>query len=156
MMNEEIKSDMFTTPCFIRKNTPKLREKLEELGYNHHGDYRKWEDYVITFLASDDGKPYYISATEEIVKEFYYYCIDCSENEALFLAIAALRDDSDYMQWFTCKVRDSKGNPLPDSWVLCTQKTLLDFGWVNNSPNSYGENTPYHKATPEELQEHFK
>ena len=24
----------FTTPCFIRKNTPELRKKLEELGYN--------------------------------------------------------------------------------------------------------------------------
>lgn len=24
----------FTTPCFIRKNTKSLREKLEELGYN--------------------------------------------------------------------------------------------------------------------------
>lgn len=23
----------FTTPCFIRKNTPELRKKLEELGY---------------------------------------------------------------------------------------------------------------------------
>ena len=24
---------MFTTPCFIRKNTPELRKKLEEFGY---------------------------------------------------------------------------------------------------------------------------
>lgn len=24
---------MFTTPCFIRKNTQELREKLEEMGY---------------------------------------------------------------------------------------------------------------------------
>lgn len=24
----------FTTPCFIRKNTPSLREKLEEMGYD--------------------------------------------------------------------------------------------------------------------------
>ena len=23
----------FTTPCFIRKNTPELRNKLKELGY---------------------------------------------------------------------------------------------------------------------------
>lgn len=25
----------FATPCFIRKNTPELRKKLEELGYNY-------------------------------------------------------------------------------------------------------------------------
>ena len=24
---------MFTQPCFIRKNTPELRKKLDELGY---------------------------------------------------------------------------------------------------------------------------
>ena len=27
------KNKGFTTPCFIRKNTPELRKKLEELGY---------------------------------------------------------------------------------------------------------------------------
>ena len=27
----------FTTPCFIRKNTPELRKKLEELGYRLFG-----------------------------------------------------------------------------------------------------------------------
>lgn len=28
----------FTTPCFIRKNTPKLRKKLEKLGYRLFGE----------------------------------------------------------------------------------------------------------------------
>ena len=28
---------MFTTPCFIKKNTPELRKKLEELGYKYNG-----------------------------------------------------------------------------------------------------------------------
>ena len=28
----------FTTPCFIRKNTPELRKKLEELGYRLFGE----------------------------------------------------------------------------------------------------------------------
>lgn len=27
---------MFTQSCFIRKNTPELRKKLEELGYISH------------------------------------------------------------------------------------------------------------------------
>lgn len=30
----------FTTPCFIRKNTPELRRGLEELGYSK--DYPEW------------------------------------------------------------------------------------------------------------------
>lgn len=50
----------FTTPAFIRKNTPELRKKLEKLGYNHSTD----------------------------VIEDERFCI------------AALRDDSNYMQWF--------------------------------------------------------
>lgn len=29
----------FTTPCFVRKNTSKLRKKLEELGYIHDKCY---------------------------------------------------------------------------------------------------------------------
>ena len=31
---------MFTTPCFIRKNTPELRKQLEELGYTNGA----WEE----------------------------------------------------------------------------------------------------------------
>lgn len=30
---------MFTTPCFIRKNTPELVEKLEDLGYKKDINY---------------------------------------------------------------------------------------------------------------------
>lgn len=34
---------MFTTPCFIKKNTPELRKKLEELGYTYNGrDTESW------------------------------------------------------------------------------------------------------------------
>lgn len=33
----------FTTPCFIRKNTPELRKKLEELGYEILGG--NWDTY---------------------------------------------------------------------------------------------------------------
>ena len=27
----------FIQPCFIKKNTPELRKKLEELGYKYYG-----------------------------------------------------------------------------------------------------------------------
>lgn len=137
---------MFTQSAFIKKNTPELREKLEKLGYKN-----KYHKQDIYYNGLHIGEGLIVSTCSHI-----YGGIDCEENEALFLAIAALRYGNDYMQWFTCKVRDGKGNDLPDSWVLCTQKTLQDFGWVNNSPNSYGKNTPYHKATLAELQEHFK
>ena len=37
----------FTTPCFIRKNTPELRKKLEKLGYNHPTDVIEDERFCI-------------------------------------------------------------------------------------------------------------
>ena len=93
----------FTTPCFIRKNTPDLRKKLEELGYNHPTDVVEDERFCIATSpvncnyhiiikgAFDDTNPYYT-----------WNCagrIDCGTNEELFLAIAALRDDTDKNQW---------------------------------------------------------
>lgn len=90
---------MFTTPCFIRKNTPELREKLEKLGYkaalNGHGEWFIPMDelpYLETFPRSKSymGRTGYWNTS----------VIDCGTNEELFLALAALRDDSDSHQYF--------------------------------------------------------
>lgn len=90
---------MFTTPCFIRKNTPELREKLEKLGYspalNGHGEWFIPMDelpYLETFPMSKSymGRAGFWSIS----------VIDCGTNEAMFLALAALRDDSDSHQYF--------------------------------------------------------
>lgn len=140
---------MSFTYSVIGSNTPENREHQEKLGMKRtcstfgnlimvvHGTYTCFEL---------EGK----------IGNNFNDAVNCISNDPLFQAVTAMRDDSDYIQWFTCKVKDGLGNQLPDSWVLCTQKTLQDFGWVNNSPNSYGKNTPYHKATLAELQEHFK
>lgn len=37
---------MFTTPCFIRKNTPELRKKLEELGYRYCSTFDEKAPYL--------------------------------------------------------------------------------------------------------------
>lgn len=74
--------------------------------------------------------------------------VDCGTNEELFLAIAALRDDTDNNQLFTngkCDwgiYRDGSDGGLSG----------MDFYGVPNDFNlSY-----YHKATVDELIEHFK
>lgn len=130
----------------IGDNTKENREHLEKLGYKFIN--LSWDGKYI-FTSKDKSEAYYANGSE-------FGHIDCIGNPQLFQAVSAMRDDSDYMQWFTCKVKDGLGNELPDSWVLCTQKTLQDFGWVNNSPNTYGKNTPYSKATLSELQSHFQ
>lgn len=131
---------MFTQPCFIRKNTPELRKKLEELGYNR---YPLWmadwsdDDSRYVYLVTD---VLYYTYPQEPTKPKNGEHIDCGTNEELFLALAALRDDSDYMQWFT----DGEN-------------------WFQNQQNDievirYGASNPIncHKATVEEIIEHFK
>ena len=95
----------FTTPAFIRKNTPELRKKLEKLGYNHSTDVIEDERFCIA--TSPVNCNYHV-----ILKEVFddtnphhtWNCagrIDCGTNEELFIVIAALRDDTDNNQLFT-------------------------------------------------------
>lgn len=123
---------MFTTPCFIRKNTSELRKKLEELGYishiyNNNDTNNIYVDKFGTYISVDiENQPYFI---------------DCNENEELFLALAALRDDKPDYQWFV--------------WY---------DNWVDNRFKQYIPGEPWeewwwfevHKATVKELIEHFK
>ena len=68
--------------------------------------------------------------------------IYCGTNEELFLAIAALRDDSDKFQYFTNGV----------FWIKCSQLELK-----HELDNNYEEFcvADFHKATAQELIEHF-
>lgn len=42
----------FTTPAFIRKNTPELRKKLEKLGYNYSTDVIEDERFLYCYITS--------------------------------------------------------------------------------------------------------
>lgn len=149
----------FTTPCFIRKNTPELRKKLEELGYNilnsgnttldaHNydgrGSHKSIEEgrAIITSYWDLYGVIYDIDTVTKKGR------IDCGTNEELFLAIAALRDDTDDSQWFVY--------PPENSWFICVDDDInyareniresVQAAWFHCS----------HKATVEELIKHFK
>ena len=125
----------FTTPCFIRKNTANIRNRLKELGY-YCNPYLGWHNlctcisgiYLVYSLDDND-----MNSLKEIDG-----LIDCGTNEELFLAIAALRDDTDKYQWFT----DG------DKWILCHTY------WVYNDIDVNTDTI--HKATVDELIEHFK
>ena len=85
----------FTTPCFIRKNTDNIRNRLKELGY-YCNPYLGWHNlftcvFGINSVYSLDD--YDTNGLKEIDG-----LIDCGTNEELFLAIAALRDDTDKNQ----------------------------------------------------------
>lgn len=132
----------FTTPCFILKNTLQLRAKLEGLGY------RIGNKYCIdnNFLATDNNEMFGIE--EPYLPEECNGYIHCGFNEELFLAIASLRDDTDDSQWFVY--------PPENTWFICDDDDInyaranirdsVQAAWFHCS----------HKATVEELIEHFK
>lgn len=87
----------FTTSCFIRKNTPELREYLKKLGIrpflcneelNAIGANIKVHNGMVSAFTCSDS----LNNCDELV--------DCGTNEGLFRAIAALRDDTDAEQWW--------------------------------------------------------
>ena len=125
----------FTTAAFIRKNTPELRKKLEKLGYKKYGNpFQITDDSKLITTIDGEYVPYNVSLDDSF--------IDCGTNEDLFLAIAALRDDIDIHQWFT----DGK------EWFQCR---FLKVGMhYSDKPEILFER--WHKATVEDLIEHFR
>lgn len=138
----------FTTAAFIRRNTPELRKKLEELGYIKNSPI--WTDNCSIIWAYQypekgfDTPNYVIADSFDIpFDKDSILCgkfIDCGDNENLFLAISALRDDTDKNQWFTDGYH----------WKICPDEVVYINAWIDKY-----ESSP-HKATVEELIEHFK
>ena len=136
---------MFTQPCFIRKNTPEIRQKLEELGYKpcyqmtiHPNVYKNIA--VCNFFGSN----YYGVSEEEISRPGSIDdaiknrgMIDCETNEKLFLALAALRNDTDRYQWFV--------DNITGIWVRSENELPSRYMQMNG-----------HKATVEEIIKYFK
>ena len=141
---------MFTTQCFIRKNTPELINKLIDLGYVKalfDKEYTKSETYG---LIIDQGD---IAPLEHGIQEmelmFTYNFIDCDDNEELFIALAALKDDTDVNQWFVMDVEEYM-NINQGDWFIATDRNKGKHIGTQIDPMYC------HKATVEELIEHFK
>ena len=143
---------MFTQECFIRKNTKELRKKLRDLGFLDNTCFTSFDNFLYTLGGDYYTCKDYNKFSNMRSEEFVSRCIDCGTNEELFLAIAALRDDSDYMQWFVddeTKYDEYNGMELTHKgdWNLCTESRYEDYD---------GHKELKHKATIEELIEHFK
>ena len=152
----------FTTPCFIRKNTPELRKKLEELGYIKNSP--KWTDdcnIVWAYQYSEEkgfDTPHYVIANAFDIPfdKHSRLCgkfIDCGTNEELFLAIAALRDDTNENQWFICDVNHWDRSDNGEATVYAE---IGEWIFCKSNDDDCARDNHYHKATVEELIEHFK
>ena len=148
----------FIQPCFIRKNTPELRKKLEELGVNYDGFYGIENECIVTAYGPYNNTyhtlnhpPIGISYYTRKYGPMKFKCIDCGTNEDLFLALATLRDDSDINQWFIYNSMDCINEQLRTiDWFICAENRIEDFACYDNLYLNC------HKATVEELIEHFK
>lgn len=147
----------FIQNCFIRKSTEDLTKKVYRIGGRSGRGY--WHSDINTLLICESDQ--YRCLDDEwgnavsLTQKGY---IDCGTNEELFLAIAALRDDTDRYQWF---VDDNFGN----DWIKSDTAQLCDL-WQGEPDtddpfrteleNEGYQPFPYHKATVEELINHFK
>ena len=147
---------MFTENCFIRKNTQELREKLDELGYIHTQNWPEKSKNKCRMIMCDNNyvSRYYYNYIESQDKDFFKTFIDCGDNEDLFLAIAALRDDSYKYQYIT------NGK----IFMTCEKDDINEFvniiydgyHFKNDKERERTLSDRWHKATVEELIEHFK
>ena len=137
---------MFTQSCYINENSKELREKLKSLGYKlNHG--KAWGEYLACFKTKDTNKDMFVASPDYDLKNMPNFAnsIDCGTNEDLFLAISALRDDTDENQWFV-----SNDNA---EWY----RHYSYFDGDPNKDNAYSviRKDKWHKATVQELVEHF-
>lgn len=129
----------FTHRCLIHKNTTGIGNRLKELGYYllfsaRYGLTRELATNENGFVAG----PLFIDTDG---------FIDCGTNETLFLAIAALRDDSDKYQWFCDNYPDNL-----KSFFLCEYDDVDEH--IHQRMNGW-DCVYFHKATVEELINHF-
>lgn len=140
---------MFTTPCFIRKNTPELIKKLQDMGYFYTYYHKGSGIYCYNNIAQT------FTYNNEIPKE----CIGIpKDNEELFLALAALRDDTPINSWYWFNSRLIKCETL--------ELKNLSFNTAQYLPKCRDVNNPMicfcvdekllRKATINEIIEHFK
>lgn len=140
---------MFTTKCFIRKNTPELRGKLKKMGYRV---CRCAEETTAVYLMAGHGDIHAVhdesvDIFENEVKSGTCKLVDCGDNEQLFIALAAMRDDTDKDQLFTNGI----------DWAI-KREAARNLGLPGFEYLSFPRDmdTPLHKATKEEIIEQFK
>lgn len=149
-MEKEI---VFKQSCLIRKNTPKLMDKLKYLGYKIHklSETESRGNGILCNGKVAVGIPY--NSQEFNLDEYLKnnpQIIDCGKNEDLFLAIASLRDDSDIYQWFVYDDKDDNLDERQILWFVCEDDDIRHDMWHDQAY------LDCHKATVEELIEHFK
>lgn len=127
----------FIHSAFI-ENSKEAREWLESIGY----DMRLCDNYNEYTCAGIDGVAFTTDSNYPSFRLFIKEkAISCLGNFNLFKAISAMREDSDYMQWFY--------NQYYNEWSICEQRNMFDYfnlDWCIHA----------RKVSLDELINHFK
>ena len=138
----------FIQPCYIYKNTELLRENLEKLGYKCNC---KFDSNMLWIVGNNYFCSNQMLLNNREIGDLVFDKICCGTNEELFLAIAALRDDSDINQWFVYNNTDweNEEDLKEITFFLCKEKNVKSEMCCNLLYNDC------RKATVEELIKHF-
>lgn len=138
----------FIQPCYIYKNTESLRENLEKLGYKCNC---KFDSNMLWIVGNNYFCSNQMLLNNREIGDLVFDKICCGTNEELFLAIAALRNDSDINQWFVYDNTDweNKEDLKEITFFLCKEKNVKSEMCCNLLYNDC------RKATVEELIKHF-
>lgn len=134
---------MFTQGVLLRKNTIKIKDALKKIGYKYSG--KESDNKNLQYLYCFNGN--YVECKNKPSR--YNNIIDCETNDDLFLALAALRDDTDVGQWFVIDT-EAYTDINKGDWFKSTD--------VNGKYHVGTKIDPLycHKATVSEIIEHFK
>ena len=133
----------FKYSAFI-ENTPEMREWLKSIGWK---EKYVQDDSDIIVCASNTGMfSAIVKETQNWFESYSIECVDCRDNPDLFKAVTAIREDSDYMQWFYIEGLNDK-----EDWVISENDK---FDW--ESDKLPFEVYAYSKCDLSELQEYFK
>lgn len=131
----------------IGDNTIENREHLEKFGYDISCPCVRFK--TSSLFTDKDGEVHTFQE-EELgeclleIKQGKCDLINCIGNTQLFKAVSAMRDDSDYMQWYYSSDHEKKNWYLSDRHVVKNKDCMINNVRV------------WHKATLSELQDHFK
>lgn len=135
---------------YINKNTPELRETLTKMGYKDSwlNSNENRQSGLLCNKIAICGIPY---DTDEFRVADYLsenrHIINSEGNETVFLAIAAINDENDYMQWFIC----DDGHSM---FKVDNPGMTMDE-YVHNYMDCW-DTTGARKATADEIITHFK
>ncbi len=129
----ETKQEPFKYNCSIQpKDRNKVLRELLKMGYTQGCAFDLHQKYIFTCLGRIYSTDFEISKGDN-----GFYGIFCMDRDDIFLALAAINDRNDYMQWFNFETYDCDGEKCSRDQFLCDKDKIIDFLAERNLSNIY-------------------